>query len=124
MEVGTPIPAAVAEHDALATLNQHTPEQMKGALAQLHAIHANYDDEIGQLHLKKVEVRRVLTKIYANRDMATLAGYDKVLTLGPSKFTLEKARSYLKDAAEGFVNLPTALYERLKKIVDSGKDEE
>jgi hypothetical protein len=124
MEVGTPLPPELAQIEARATLNDHSPEEMKAILAQLHRVHANYDDEIGQLHGKKVEVKRVLTKIYANRDMNTLAGFDNVLRMGPAKFSLSRAKDYLADAAAGLINLPEAAYQRLKRIVESGKDEE
>ena len=123
-EIGTPLPADLAEIDAKATLNQHTPEEMKRHLAYLHGVHHNYNAEQDAIRAKQIEVKRVTTKIYANRDMATLAGFDNVLKLGPSRWTVEKAHAYLKDAADGFINLPTTLFERLKRIVLSGKDEE
>lgn len=124
MEVGTPLPANLAEIDAGATLNKHSSEEIKLHLANLHRAHAAYDAEIGEIHGKKVEIKRVLTKIYVNRDNANLAGFDTVLRLGEAKFTVEKAKAYLADAANGFIGLPNALYERLAKIVRSGKDEE
>lgn len=92
--------------------------------AALHKAHSGYDAEIAEINAKKLLVRDAITAKDQAESLATRAGFDTVLALGPRQFTLAKAQQYLADFAEGLVSLPANMLDRLKKIVESGKDEE
>lgn len=124
MEIGTPLPADLETINSKAVLGQFGERELPQALARLHAVHAQYDAEIAELVKKKITIKDSLVKVYARRNQDTMAGFDNVVKVGPAKFSLDRAAAYLADAAMGLINLPSTMAERLKKIVDSGKDEE
>jgi hypothetical protein len=96
------------------------------ALDDLHALHAKIGDERTELKLKHMSIMPTIWAKQAIKDMETRAGFDTVLVMPPSgkKFTVDRAKRYLDDAQEGFIALTQELKERLKRIVQAGKDEE
>lgn len=94
------------------------------SLDDLHKLHAQYWDEHSEIKAKRAAIKPAIDRKQLEKDLATRAGFDTVLQLGTKRFTLEKAKQYLQDGAEGLVNLPANLIERLKAIISSGKDEE
>lgn len=122
MEIGSPLPDT--SHLTPEAIGLMRPAQLQKEIEVLHPAHALYDEEIAALHEKKVAVKAVLTQLYFAKSMRTRADFDTFLLMGVKKFTLAKATEYLKDAAEGLVNLPEAAITRLKNIINSGKDEE
>jgi Skp family chaperone for outer membrane proteins len=125
MEIGSPLPADLAEIDAGAVLNSHPPAVRDSFIKRLHAAHHAYNDEHEALYAKQRAIKATLDKLYLARDLETRASFDTaIVKQGGVKFTVAKAKQFLDDAKEGFVNLGAGVAERLKRIVDSGKDEE
>jgi hypothetical protein len=127
MDIGSPLPPDLAEIDAMAQLNQHTPDQQTALIARLHAVHHGYNQEHEALYEKQRTVRDVLSKIYYNRDVAMRASFDLIVTQGAAssqKYTLEDAKDMLRLAGKGIGTLRSGIADRLKKIIESGKDEE
>jgi len=97
---------------------------MDMSLEDLHKLHAQYWDEHAHVKAKRAAIKPAIDAKQLQKDLATRAGFDNILQLGPKRFTLDKAKQYLSDMADGIIGLPANLVDRLKKIVDSGRDEE
>lgn len=66
--LGTPVPDNILDLDK----------------KQLHALHAGFDDEIAEIHEKKRRVRDIITAKDLQAGLASRAGFDTNLGLGPT----------------------------------------
>ena len=75
MEIGTPLPADLAQITNDAVQQRHSPDAEEQLIRRLHAEHHAYDGEIAELHAKQIVIKRVLDALYRNRTRRTMAGF-------------------------------------------------